>query len=249
MQGTWKENLSGYNHKDTKRKKQSRKHTVKYKYQGFLKASLRKDKKLSSSIFKIEPIIEETTYLDKGTSFNQKAYIFDTKFTFRKDFRHWKEGYKIYESVLLKTFSEVDKYPYEPIVYNTGLYYYEYLNLYTHTMERANNYASSYDIKRMFDVKIEILKLNKIITWALNDNKRFSIKKREYFSECSKTFIYGKPINKSLLSKKFLRNENSKYFQKYMNSKDRVELRNWIKNANWDKSLNFKGTYYGYYNY
>jgi len=44
MQGKWKEQLGGYNAKDTKRKKQSRKHTLKDKIVGLMSVQYRGDK-------------------------------------------------------------------------------------------------------------------------------------------------------------------------------------------------------------
>ena len=57
MQGTWKEKVGGWNHKDTKRKKQTRKHILKDKVKPLIKKFYYDDKEFEDTI-RYETIIE-----------------------------------------------------------------------------------------------------------------------------------------------------------------------------------------------
>ena len=63
MQGTWKENISGY-HKDCRRKKQSRKHTLKDKVKPLIKKFIYKD-------------IDTNFIYTKGDRYSETIYVYD----------------------------------------------------------------------------------------------------------------------------------------------------------------------------
>jgi len=94
MKGLWKENLGGWNAKDTKRKKQSRNHTLKDNgtyiirtFDGYRD----KNRKVNSDIFRYET---ETVLVEKAIERKNKViikdYDKDGSFIYNKPLSSWK---------------------------------------------------------------------------------------------------------------------------------------------------------------
>ena len=97
MNGLWKEAVGGWNHKDSKRKRQSRKHTLKDKGRALLNAydSFRRGiKKENADIFRQEGASDRSCYTTREFLYNKPLYS-HTRYSFYCDGARRKYGQKL----------------------------------------------------------------------------------------------------------------------------------------------------------
>lgn len=199
MKGTWKEDIGGYNSKDTKRKRQSRKNTLKDSLQGLLSASFRNDKKVKN--YKEAPtIINTQVEWVNGMRINEKAIIYLAKIRYKKDYRPHKEGFRDYEEKDIKVWipqSEQRRNQKYAMVYNTGEDILQHVGLeYFYKTKAKVNSVSYYELLREFDVTVEFIKEIDYITWDLSNEELFKKKEIEVYHGPyrKKVYVYGKRV-------------------------------------------------------
>ncbi len=217
MNGLWKESVGGWNHKDTKRKKQKRKHTIRDKGRGTLKATKRYS--LSSRIYREEGLVD-VTYVEK------KEYFY-TANLYRGTFYYPKVDET---GSFLK-----NKYGNQEYVYKTIYYYFD---------DNDKSFKDK-DGKTLFTelVYIQRINMNIITKTYLNvDIKLYPVISREIknlknvWMGSSKEYLYNKLVLKSDI-KQLYRDWSRKWARTYANRLTRNNVKQWIRNADFDKEI------------
>jgi len=215
MNGTWKENISGYDRKGNKRRKQSRKHTLKDKAKWHIKHTIyskQTNNKLSNKTY-IEGNVEFIPAMVK----NHKELYVDV---WTVDVDNYDYSKTLDEYCFLPPagyFEGNNKIAFE---YNNAWY-----DIYTHTY-----------------IKGIIKPLNKIDTIYLNwdENKPKIVEYKGYCGVDTKEtiYLYNKPLSVKFWNiYGFYSTKARKYAQKKVNHIDRQNVRTYISESNWDKEI------------
>jgi len=217
MNGTWKENISGYDRKSNKRKKQTRKHLLKDKAKYHITHSEyygRKNKKLSNNpnVCYIEGAVEHTPSMVK----NKKELYVDV-YTIDVD------NYDRTECNV--TLTDVIRGCFEG---NTKIAF--------------NHHGRWYDIYTYEHIRGAVKKLTKIDTIYLDWDESLPdmVEDCGYYASATieTIFLYGKPLPvdwHNIFG--FWSTKARKYAQKKVNSMDRQRLINYISEGDWDKDV------------
>lgn len=217
MNGLWKESVGGWNHKDTKRKKQKRKHTIRDKGRGTLKAAKRYS--LSNRIYREEGLVD-VTYVEK------KEYFYTAKL-YRGTFYYPKVD---------ETGNFIkNKYGNQEYVYKTIVYYFD---------DNDKSFKDR-DGKVLFTELVQKQKINMrvLINVDLNINvKLYPVISREtktlrnVWMGSSKEYLYNKLVLSTDI-KQLYRDWSRKWARTYANRLTRNRVKQWIRNADFDKEI------------
>jgi len=213
MNGTWKENIAGWNLKDCKRKKQTRKHTLKDKAKWHIKHSdIGWKAKKGSSRTKIEGAIE---------------YIPDTV----------KVKKELYVPVFVV---DVDNYNYTETLGDD--YRVKPEGFFEGNNRTAFRYRNAwYDIYTYEKIEGIIKPLNEIDTIYLPwDENLQDTEDRSYYraSTTETVFLYGKPLPVDFWKIfGFWSTKGRKYAQKKANRADRMAIKTWLGNKDISKEI------------
>jgi len=250
MQGLWKEKLSGWNYKDTKRKKTKRKHTIKEKLNAYRKVDFHNDKVLPKEKYnkEYELIVETIKDKENESEIQKGAYVFLAKITYTKEPRSWKSGFNEKEEIIEKVYFE-NGYLF---FFNRGLVYVELdLDELYKKIHKTEDIPSYWSLGYEFSFKCELLTTIDYITWDISEKDRFEIEVSNRRNYDTKEKIFGKYIPEYYYKYRmyYYKNRKSqKYTQNQDTRKRRRETRDYIKHQNWDKELNHY-IYYGYYDW
>jgi len=214
MQGTWKENIGGWNAKGYKRKKQTRKNTIKDKGRAILRNfSEENDIRVGR---KSDDTILTNSSITKYISYHSNKVISLPKTVKLFKIRVWIE-------------EENDKY----ISYPFRAYFFNGEWFDEHNIKVFNNIGSAL-IKYSHVEKIKLIGLFNPIQ---NDNKKKEDKiSISYFAEGT-TYLYGKPLPDYQRYKLYGYGKRRKIAQGIANSSDRVAIRDFISKFDWDKEI------------
>lgn len=212
MQGIWKEKISGYK-KDCKRKKQSRKHTLKDKFKALNKKFIIKD-------------IENEIVHDEANNF---VVIQDEIITKQSG---WVETWKI----------EVLRYI-RDIPSSSGMYLYPEYSVSIRTAYQIGaQWYDEYDnteINGDLINKLDFLYKEEVKFEEVLKVKKYRSSWRPNFE--SKIFIYGNPIPKKYKKIFGLRaTKRRKYAQKMANRKTRARLKVWLSKKDYNQEIEIK---------
>jgi len=244
MKGLWKENLGGWNHKDSKRKKQNRKHTLKdngyyivTSFDGYRNAN----KKVNSEIFRYEI---ETIKTFTGDYYDPKPIV---------------EVVKIYRAVI--NWREVDEYG-EFIKDDTtfsgfrenwreiSIFINENMNFnYWGSERHAYSSITGEPIKKFLDLTDKQMGTIKISEKRCTGRdyvlpkemvqKAIERKNKVIVEDFQKegAFIYGKPLESWKRMTFFNDGKRRKYAQNRANRMDRKNIKAWINKHDISKPL------------
>jgi hypothetical protein len=245
MQGLWKNNVSSWNSKGSKRKKQTRKNFLKDKAKAVYrifegKNTHKNDTRNKPNIFRRENEIVKVYKSNRKyqkTAVVQKALITWVEYSYKIEMRPrvmmdgsvkkflTKVQYSKWCSTKRLVYIDNDRSVYNlenTIDYETGL--------------RITNALGLSAIQNNVEVKIlsntyEIVELNWQSRKAL-DEKWYNRPEENYNQ---KVFLYGKPINRTTFWRYWNDGRRRKCGQKMVNGSDRTALREWISKKDWDK--------------
>ena len=192
MQGLWKNNVSGYNKKGDKRKRQSHKKFVKDKYRS---------------------VVKKFVY---GKSENLSVYREGSKSVFYRDAKRIPQ--EAYVFVWNISIGNKEKIAWE----YKGLWYDDF------TDERLN-IKVGFEVKRNFIIEQVPIEVEKQKEHPLREIKSFNIYSKK------ERLLYNKPFPIELERMSFW--VKKKYSRQKANRKDRVRLRNWLANWDFDKPI------------
>ena len=208
MNGTWKENVSGWDRKGNKRKKQSRKHTLKDK----VKPLIRK--------FHYNEEYNDTIWIEGDAN-----YIKPEKYIYKKSgfIETWSIevsryiGQKVCEDYLLSEYSYNNRVAYQTI---DDKWYDEYTNEPIDGIVKKLHFKYKEEVT--FDEPVKIY----VGTWSRKPSTDETI------------FIYGKPITDNYTNQYgFWSARRRKWIQTSAHRKDRALLRQYISNSDWNKDV------------
>ncbi len=250
MKGLWKENLGGWNAKDTKRKKQARNHTLKdngYYVVTAFDGYRDSNKKVNDKVFRHET---ETELVKKGTYDSDKPIVtkadvinvwitwnkIDDEGNFIADYKvkstlfysnttYWKEYYKT-ESRNVNVYANKNRNDNLVYLEGTNELVYEDLGL-TKKQVRNMEFGAGRKTQRVvllpdYLIKEAIERKNKIIVQDHDQDK---------------AFIYGKPLESWKRMTFFDDGGRRKYAQNRANRMDRRNIKAWIKGKDISKPL------------
>ena len=215
MQGVWKENVSGYDRKGNKRKKQNRKHLLKDKAKWHIKHTIY-NKQIASKK-------SNRTYIEGDIDFTPPMV---------------KNNRELYVDVWVV---DIDNYNYSK---SLGEYCFIIPDGHFEGNNRtAFEYNNSwYDIYTKKIIKGIIKPLTKIDTIYLDwdENKPKIVEYHGYCGAATKEtiFLYGKPLPVKFWNIfGFYATKDRKYAQKKVNHIDRQNLRTYIAKGDWDVEI------------
>jgi len=212
MQGTWKENIQGWNTKDSKRKKQSRKHTLKDRAKWHIKHT-RWNRNQDSAATYVEGSSKKEIYLvENRRQFKVEVWTIDVdNYDYKKTlksirFRRVPEGF----------FKGNTK-----IAYEWRGFWYDY---YT-----AKPYRGL--IKKLNKIDEEFVEWDKHIP-------KYEEVEFELGAEVETIYLYNKPIPVDYYNMfGFYTTRRRKFVQKMVNKMDRARVREWVSRENWDTEI------------
>jgi len=238
MKGLWKENLGGYNHKDTKRKKQTRKHSLKDNGNYIIRTfdGFKKSRDDLPEVFRNESYTVKIITNNKPIITTAKIYNALIKIQDVDDYGQFipngktSSGYK-------EIIKEINFYRNE----NEKYFYNKNKSLYIEKNNKKINEEYNLTpaqlirleiINPIFTNKIKILPKEMIQEALERKNK---IKKEDFQKECP--FIYNKPITHWKIMTFFNDGKRRKIAQNRANRMDRRNIKNWINNHDISKPL------------
>jgi hypothetical protein len=226
MNGLWKENISGWNNKDTKRKKQTRKHYLRDKgrlinnnFGRFSKKNLKND-----SIYRVEN--EQEILYNRYESMDIKKYaeVFKISLVYYELDENYIEDKNREVHKELYVYTDPNEYHYSKVFYEetSKKELNEYLGLY---FTQKYNITEIKETGRKVETDWEILK------------EKYDIDTTHLFWTTEKIFMYNKPLSDWKLNSFYCDGKRRKYAQKIAHSKDRQNLRYWLSKEDWDAEI------------
>lgn len=248
MKGTWKEKIGGWNPKNSKRKRQTRKNTLKDEMRILIKRQ-GKDRKSFDRTWE-EGAAVQTCIYENGVQINPKGVIFDVKVRYRKDCRWTKEEYREYSEEWLRVwFTDTGRNPqYHAVVYPHGGGVVEHLGL-VELYERTTSpeYVAISEVINAYDVKIDIIKEYKTVEWNLDDTDRFVTKTGDFHNYYLDTvlFVHGRPV---WYKQQYYTDYSNKFAKKVGSSKMRKRAKSHLSKGRYEEaSYNLKHQGYDWY--
>lgn len=244
MTGLWKETVGGWNHKDSKRKRQTRKHTLRDKGRALLKTydSFRSgSRKEDTDIFREEGVVEVVTVREN------KSPIYESNVKkYRVCYPEVNEADKRlvdlieYTSVLCDGSINHYKYEKERKVYASFTGYYDfseqcYKDEYTGNkvscLENLSNTQKGY-----LNVE-EIYSTSRVVKLDISSYKKYeeSVYDRSFYN--TREFLYNKPLYNYVRRSFYNDGARRKFGQKLANRMSRNKCKQWIRNGDFDKEI------------
>jgi hypothetical protein len=247
VQGLWKNDVSGWNHKDTKRKKQTRKNFLKDKAKAVYrifdgKRTHGNDTRVKSEVFRRENENVKIYERPKRT-FSKTAKVYKALISYRT-YRNYEvlveremmDGSKQLRTVVKTdwTYNYVIKFLYDEDCTS------RYFSTITRCVDSKKTVAEDLNLN-VFNNHLEIRKLSDTyesveLDWEDAKARYESYNISEFEPWNQKIFLYGKLLNKHIFWKTYWNDgRRRKYGQKMVNGSDRTALREWISKKDWDK--------------
>ena len=251
MQGLWKENLGGWNHKDTKRKRQSRKNTLRDKGRALIRAFDYRCDKECPEVFRNTGELEDNkiTYINVPTyeSVVKKIQIKypkvdkdDNRIVLYRD-SNWidstgKVRYHTYEypQYEYRTVLAYEDHNYHKRSNKDGLWKDPYSN---------ENVLKGISLTRTQSRNIEISTIhctNQVVKLDLSDfiySYTSTYRSRWRFRKGGITLMYGKPLYDYVRWSFYNDGKRRKIGQKFANRMTRVRVKQWIRNGDFEKEI------------
>lgn len=252
MQGLWKEDIGGWNHKDTRRKKQTRNNTIRDKGRILLKvygSSWRKrSKKTDEKIYRRENEMVIETPVD-NTPLVKTTFAYKARVEFVS---HYKEEYyslnhNIDGEIITKEYMRwvpVRSYKTMMIYFDDNLVKKSWRDsiYYAYDLKTREPLWKIFRLKNPFARMIEITskKITNIevkLDWEKLEEKREKSRFSDFNSWYCKEYLYGKLLPDWKRYTLYNDGRRRKYGQKMAHSKDRMRVKTWINNRNWDTEI------------
>ena len=224
MNGLWKEQLSGWNTKDSRRKKQTRKNTLRDKSRAILQ-DFYKTERNSKHFTRIEN--EQTiTYTGSrwGIEGTLPKYADIVKIGFR--IPHKGDEYDTDKGsfVTMKAYHQGGPYNGAWKEIDTDKTIREYFDLnFTQKMLIADR-----------DIVIGEKCGKKLLDWTDELEKRKKVTVRDFTHSTQRDFVYDKPLLSHLKWSMYTESGRRKFAHKYVQGQTRASVRNWIQKGDWD---------------
>lgn len=244
MNGLWKETVGGWNHKDSKRKRQTRKHTLRDKGRAILNTydSFRHgSKKENANIFREEGIVEVVSvYENKSPIYESTVKKYSVSYPeVDKNDKKLIDTIE-YTSILCDGSIKHYSYQKERNVHTAFTGYYDFseycykdeysakkiscLENLTKTQKRYLKIEEIYSTARFVKLDISSYKKSEV---HVSDRSFYNIKE----------FLYNKPLYKHIRWSFYNDGARRKWGQKYANRMSRNKCKQWIRNGNFDKEI------------
>lgn len=239
MHGLWKEKTGGWNNKDSKRKKQKRKHTLKDKGRAILKTyewQTEKSKKVDKNKFRYE---NEQTITYIGSKFYRPQKIIEYSQVFRAE-------------ISFPLVDENNNFIYKNGIQQHGFarrFLYEDLNnssyhSYNHYFIENTNSRIRDDFnltnRQMWDLRIHrLFKTNRYVKLDFQKivDRRNEVTTLEHNDYLQKTFLYNELLPDWKRNTFYNDGKRRKIAQKIMSRKDRALTRAYLSKKNWDEDV------------
>jgi hypothetical protein len=240
MQGQWKNYVSGWNHKDTRRKKQTRKNFLKDKAKAVYrifdgKRTHNNDTRIRPDVYRLENKLVKV--FENNKTYQKTADVFKALVTWRT--------YSYEDVYVERDFMDGSKY--EVLVRKKSTHYHHkkmkiYNDIYRHGYFDFETRNALLDVLGItWRNPIEVHKLSDTydkveLDWEAAKKEDEKIRDFNLYNQT--IFLYGKPINKGSFWKTYWNDgRRRKYGQKMAHSKDRVNVRQYISNEDWDDEV------------
>ena len=221
MTGLWKEELSGWNNKDHRRKKQTRKNTLRDKSRAILQ-DFYKDRNNFTRTENAQTLTFSGSRWGGLYHFPEFADICKIQIKIPKkgdEFDSTKGSY-----TTLKAYYKGTKYNGAWLELESGINIREYLNLGT--------------VQRLLIRDEDIYIIEKVglkrLDWSAELEARKVTKTIDFTHRTSREFVYNKPMLEYLKWSMSTESSRRKFAHKYVQGQTRASVRNWIAKGDWD---------------
>jgi hypothetical protein len=249
MNGLWKENVGGWNHKDTRRKKQTRNNIFRDKGRALLKVYDTKNKMVTE---KHDPNIYRHE--------NEQVIVYKPRVM--KPLVQFTNAYKAlieYISGYEEVFFEMNHFNGEEVtvrIYKRmeAIKTMKYVNIYYDENEKSYWHKTMYDVKTRLPLEKSLkldgtqrrslkmisqhkLSLEVKLDWEKEKKYRETELISEFYTYDIKEYLYGKLLPNWKRYTLYNDGKRRKIGQKIVNGTDRVIIRDWISKGDWDKVI------------
>jgi hypothetical protein len=249
MNGLWKENVGGWNHKDTRRKKQTRNNIFRDKGRALLKVYDAKTKmvteKCDHNIYRRE---NEQVIVYKPRAMKPLVQVTNAY----KALIEYISGYKevfyemkhtIGEEVIVRTYSRMDsitKMKYVTIYYDENEKFYWRKTMYD--VKTRLPLEKVLKLDRTQSRSLKMISQNKLslevkLDWEKEKKYRETEHISEFYTYDIKEYLYGKLLPDWKRYTLYNDGKRRKIGQEIANGTDRAIIRDWISKGDWDKVI------------
>ena len=222
MNGLWKEELSGWNHKDQRRKKQTRKNTLRDKSLAILQDSYNNKNKIN----RITKVENSQTITFTGSRWGRIFPLPKTanikKISFRIPLKNDEYDVSKGSYVTIKAYYKGFEYNGEWLEVDTNENIRDFFNI--GMLQRIN-------IRDIFVSEETYGK--KVLDWTEEIEKRKKVIIRDFITTQNE-FAYNKPLPKYLKWSMFTESSRRKWAHKYTVRQTRASVRNWLAKRDYD---------------
>lgn len=229
MQGIWKENLNGWNHKDSKRKKTTRKYLLKEKG--------RIIEKIYDGNYRYK-----STKTDNSKYYEDKYELSYTKDRYLKPIQKTADVLRV-EFYYYKSDIPREKRNYENRTYiKANVYLDKSVNHIKWVMKDGSDIGDKFNLDKNERFTLThyftYYKVGKIdLDWKPEAEKRKEVEIEEFTPYKVKSFFYKKPVSSWQRMTWFNDGKRRKIAQKMVNGQQRTSIRDWIKKGDWDSEI------------
>lgn len=249
MNGLWKENVGGWNHKDTRRKKQTRKNIIRDKGRALLKVYNTKNKMFAG---KYDPDIYRRE--------NEQVIVYKPLIV--KPLVQFTSAYKAlveYISGYKEVFFEMNHFNGEEVtvrVYKRmeAIKKMKYVDIYYDENENSYWRKTMYDVKTRLPLEkslnldktqsrsLKLISQSKLsfevkLDWEKVKKYRETELISEFYTYDNNEYLYGKLLPDWKRNTLYNDGKRRKLGQKIANGSDRAIIRDWISKGDWDKVI------------
>ena len=222
MQGLWKEKISGYDKKGIRRRKTSRKNTIRDKRVALLKDYHKGRNKIYRIENPMELVYKGNRYVLNNEKIEKTTPIY--KIGFRIPKKGFEDDYSKSSYISIKAYRNGDKGHYNTqwLEEKTDKNIRDYFGL---------SFKQFYCIDHIFTIKeVGIKELD----WQNEVLKRNRIRRCDFNTNNQREFIYNKPLYRYYKWSMYTESTRRRFARKMVNGQTRTSVRNWINKGNWD---------------
>ncbi len=223
MNGLWKESLCGWNHKDSRRRKQTRKNTIRDKGRAILQDLYHPERnaKNFTRVENAQTITFTGSRWGRLVPLPKRADI--KKISFRIPFKGDEYNVDKGSYVTIKAYYKGFEYNGEWLESTTDKNIRDFFEL---GILQKINIHKIYESEETFG--------QKILDWTEEIEKREKVFTRDFDHYNCNEFVYDKPLYKYLKWSIYTESSRRKFAHRYVMGQTRASVRNWIQKGDWD---------------
>ena len=245
MNGLWKETVGGWNHKDSKRKRQTRKHLLRDKGRALLNTydsyRRRGSRREDVDIFRTEGVVEmETIRENKSPIYESNVKKYSVCYPEVDGADKRLVDLIEYTSTLCDGSVKHYKYEKERKIYTAFTGYYDSNGCSYRDEYSGNKILCLENLSKTQNryLKIEeIFSTSRFVKLDVSSYKKYNISTFKEYNGNNREFLYNKPLYRYVRWSFYNDGARRKYGQKLANRMSRNKCKQWIRNGDFEKEI------------